>query len=237
MRKKGSGRPRTPGFSIGHEFDNSVVVAMADTMRDDGYVREGYVMRCRCGREFTATKTHLTKHPEAACRSCGSRFGALRRVGRKLSKHPLYKCWYGMMQRCENPKAQAYYNYGARGITVCERWHDFQCFADDMGSRPEGLTLERRENDAGYSPDNCYWATPKAQNNNTRANKRFTVNGVSRTLTEWAAQLGATRAAIRNRIVKYGWSIEAACTTPVGMPGRREGTRLIDGKSEFDGKH
>lgn len=237
MHSKKTGRPRTPGFTIGHCFTNCKVVGQVEVSRKDGGVRETYTLACNCGRTFVADKAYLTARPLAACRSCGSRFGAMLRDTPKQSKHPLYRCWYGMLQRCENRKHARYADYGGRGITVCARWHTLDNFAEDMGACPPGRSIERRENNKGYTPDNCYWATRKEQNNNTRANKRYTVEGVSLTLTEWAAKLGATRSAINNRITKYGWSVEAACTTPVGVPGRREGTRLIDGKSEFNGKH
>lgn len=74
-----------------------------------------------------------------------------------------------MLQRCLNPRDDAYRNYGGRGITVCERWREFENFFADMGPRPAGLTIERINNDGSYEPDNCMWATRSEQNKNKRA--------------------------------------------------------------------
>jgi len=85
------------------------------------------------------------------------------------SSHPLYDLYYDMVGRCHRPTHARYANYGGRGITVCERWRaDFWAFVADMGERPDGLTLDRRDNDAGYSPNNCRWATHKEQVHNRR---------------------------------------------------------------------
>jgi predicted DNA-binding protein (UPF0251 family) len=85
-----------------------------------------------------------------------------------LWDHPLYKTWSNMMRRCYSEKERAYKNYGGRGIYVCEQWHDLRVFVKDMGDRPNGCSLDRINNDLGYSPENCRWATDEMQSRNRR---------------------------------------------------------------------
>jgi hypothetical protein len=84
-----------------------------------------------------------------------------------------HSSWLNMRQRCLNPAHQSYPSYGGRGITVCDRWKDnYDAFYTDMGPRPKGMTLERVDNEQGYDPFNCVWATRKTQSRNTRTYKR-----------------------------------------------------------------
>ena len=90
----------------------------------------------------------------------------------KKANHPLYGIWKGMRNRCTNPKNKAYPGYGGRGISVCEAWDDFDQFCQDMGDRPSPThSIDRIDNDKGYSPDNCRWATPAEQCVNKRLRK------------------------------------------------------------------
>ena len=84
------------------------------------------------------------------------------------TKHPLYTVWYGMRARCNNTNHSQFSNYGARGITVCDRWNDFTLFVEDMGERPEGHTLDRKDNDGNYEPSNCCWSSRANQQRNRR---------------------------------------------------------------------
>jgi hypothetical protein len=130
-----------------------------------------------------------------------------------------------MTSRCVNPANDAYQAYGGRGIAVCDRWQDFAAFAEDMGPRPSPLhTIDRRNNNGNYEPDNCRWATPSEQQRNRRNNRLLTLNGETLCLAEWAERLGITDDMIRQRLDKLGWTIEQALTTPAKQYAPRTST-------------
>ena len=91
--------------------------------------------------------------------------------------NPTYQCYQDMRQRCLNRRCVAFKNYGGRGITICERWDSFENFLSDMGEKPDGLTLERNDNDGNYEPSNCRWATRQEQRRNTRTCNYIEYNG------------------------------------------------------------
>ena len=125
----------------------------------------------------------------------------------------MYRGWTQMIQRCDNPKAKDYHRYGAKGIKVCERWHDFANFLADMGDRPEGMTLDRRSNLGDYSKDNCRWATKKQQTENRFLNKPLRHNGHTALVSEWAGITGIPQHILFSRL-RHGWTIAAALETP-----------------------
>lgn len=106
-----------------------------------------------------------------------------------LYLRPEYTVWERMRSRCNNPKDKRYAQYGGRGITVCSRWSDFAAFLADMGPRPTGMTLERKDNDLGYAPSNCRWASRQEQNHNTSRSIHIEHLGEIRTLRQWADAL------------------------------------------------
>lgn len=128
-------------------------------------------------------------------------------------KPPAYDIWLAMNDRCRNVRHRYFNRYGGRGIAVCDEWqHSYAAFIRDMGPPPKGYTLERRDNDGPYSPDNCVWATRKQQSNNTSTNRLITFAGQTRTLSQWSEHMGISPSVMRSRLLK--WPIERALTEP-----------------------
>src|SRR6185312_10608693 len=107
--------------------------------------------------------------------------------------------WRRMLLRCNNPKSTGYQHYGGRGIRVCDRWMDFQTFLADMGEPPQGMSIDRINNDGNYEPSNCRWATRQEQNSNTSRNVYVTVDGRRATLADLARLVGISRQRMHQR--------------------------------------
>lgn len=123
----------------------------------------------------------------------------------------MYRSWRSMKSRCNNPKVPEYGNYGGRGITVCEKWRTFAGFLEDMSStHQEGLSLDRIDNEKGYSKENCRWATRTQQSNNRRTNRQLTLNGITKTLTQWIVESGQKPSTVRQRYYGYKWPLQKA---------------------------
>ena len=142
--------------------------------------------------------------------------------GSKMNRSREYRAWESMIRRCNNPNDHHFCYYGGRGITVCPEWQGtdgFVQFLSDLGRCPStNYTLERQRNSGGYSPNNCCWATCIEQANNKRNNFLITYNGKTMTAAMWGREVGTSSSLIRQRIVRYGWDVEAALTYP--NPGR-----------------
>lgn len=111
-----------------------------------------------------------------------------------------YQSWSDMKQRCLNPACVAYRNYGARGISICRLWLKFENFLLDMGEKPEGLSLERKDVNGNYEPDNCKWATKLEQNGNRRDCRFFEHDGKRLNIDQWSREAGVHPATIRGRL-------------------------------------
>lgn len=133
------------------------------------------------------------------------------------NQHPLYHVWQSMRDRCMNPKSRAWNDYGGRGIKICERWNDFKTFAADMGDRPEGHSLDRIDNNGGYSRENCRWADKKTQQRNRRVAVYVTVEGKKYRALDLASIAGVKTDTIvsrANRGLPYDQVVSQRWLTP-----------------------
>jgi len=131
-----------------------------------------------------------------------------------VSQSRIYKCFAAMKHRCSNPNNPQYHDYGGRGITVCKTWiNSFATFAADMGDMPIGMTLDRIDNDLGYSADNCRWSTRYEQSVNRRDNVLLTVDGETLPLTVIARQHGTVPMTVMSRLSR-GWCHSCAVKLP-----------------------
>lgn len=150
---------------------------------------------CDCGKKSTADYYALKS---GRIRSCGCQ----QRKKHGLAHHQLYHIWQAMVQRCTNEKCKYYAGYGGRGITVCDEWrHNPKIFVEWALSNgwAQGLSLDRRNNNGGYHPDNCHFTTRQRQQSNIRSSVVFTVDGITKTFSEWARFYGLPIATLRNR--------------------------------------
>ena len=133
-----------------------------------------------------------------------------------LSYRHEYRVWQTMRLRCLDTEHPAYPNYGGRGITICDRWRDsVRAFVEDMGPRPTAThEIDRRDNDRGYEPGNCRWATRAENCRNRRSNRRLTHEGLTLPLAEWCERLRIPSDTVRKRL-EAGWPTDRALTTPV----------------------
>lgn len=119
---------------------------------------------------------------------------------RGRSASPTYLTWSAMLNRCTNPKQRSFAKYGARGITVCDRWRAFECFLADMGERPAGMTIDRIDGSLGYEPGNCRWATPSQQSRNRKTTRPVLRSDGARfpSMIDAAEAIGGNRRCIRD---------------------------------------
>lgn len=166
-----------------------------------------WMCRCSCGKEQAVTGSSLVIGSSTKCRSCGTKTHG-------KSRTQIHRIWNGMMMRCTNANHAAFYRYGGRGIKVCESWKIFANFYADMGDPPDGKTLDRIDNDGDYCPSNVRWADLKQQNRNRASNSFHTVNGVTKTIAEWAEEKGMPARQLRLRMVSKGITMEQALAMP-----------------------
>lgn len=202
---------------IGKTFGRLTVV------RDTGkrYVKHPiWECVCDCGRLTLVTGQNLRR---GITQSCGCL--AKENLRNRSFRHGgygsrEYRAWGHMWTRCTNPNSPRYKSYGGRGISVCPQWKDFSVFLNDMGKCPTGLTLERKNVNGNYCPENCMWADWEQQFANRQYNRWITVSGKRLTLSQWSKLIRINPTTISHRIDVLGWTEARAITTPLRGVGQ-----------------
>ncbi len=192
----------------GQRFGRLTAVSRAESDGSNAW----WLCLCECGAQARVRLCHLKSGSIKSC-GCGPK-------GRHRSQHGMtytrvYRIWRQMHQRCENPKAEGYENYGGRGIKVDTRWDQFPNFFEDMGECPsKGHTIDRIDTNKGYGKDNCKWSTWKEQHRNRRDNHVITAFGQTKCVTEWAEEYKLAVSTLKNRIYRANLPPEEALKAP-----------------------
>jgi hypothetical protein len=220
--------PRTPENLEGRRYGFLLVLSSIPERQKEHY----WQCRCDCGRLHAVQASNLRS---GRVQSCGCQRSALISKGLAAAVRrgwspthvrihgetngSVHWAWASMKQRCHNPLCRDYYRYGGRGITVCDRWRDsYPTFRDDMGPKPTGASIERKDNSKGYEPGNCVWATDKEQQNNTRKNRIIECDGSRMTMAQWSDRSGIPQQSIGWRLL-HGWDVKDAIFRPIGPTG------------------
>jgi hypothetical protein len=212
--KRSQRAPKHP-MEVGFRFGRLLVTARPAHCPITAYV----LCKCDCGKHIAVAVRSLVFGRQISCGCHKAEKTAIwnakqKKHARYLYRTPTHSSWQSMLQRCGNPKAFGFHKYGGRGITVCERWKNFDNFLADMGERPSlDLTLDRIDHNGNYEPGNCRWSNDHTQQNNKSSNRRLTLGDRTLTMAQWALELGVHPATIGHRI-KVGWPLEKALTEP-----------------------
>lgn len=204
---------------IGKQFGSLTVLRKSS----EAGSRQRYECACTCGNNKTYLRCHIVSGAVKSC-GCGKRTS----IGLRSKTHgharpgnlsPTFTTWMSLKARCKNPNNNMYKHYCARGITVCDRWNSsFEAFLSDMGEKPPGCSIDRIDNNLGYSPDNCKWSTATEQANNRRSNKLVTAFGVTASIADWSRRFGVDQNNISARLRSKKWSQEDAVSKPATTP-------------------
>lgn len=182
---------------------------------NDDYGRAVWLCKCDCGNQVTRKSSVMSdaiKKGKASHCGCSP---ILKTHGLTKGNKKLHWVWAAMIQRCVNNKSKDYPDYGGRGISVCDAWRDdFSKFHEWSLSNgyADGMTIDRKNNDLGYCPENCKWVSVKNQMRNQRKTIFIEWNGQRKALTEWAELIGISEKTLRARLINYKWPVEKALT-------------------------
>lgn len=217
----------------GQRFNRLLVVERdEDFVLSSGRKIAAWKCLCDCGKITKVSTTSLRNGKTKSCGCYAKDQSKARTTGKVhhnyrhgMCNHPAYNCWSDARKRVLGLRKKDAKNYIDRGISMCDRWlNSFENFVADMGDRPPGTTLERMDNNLGYSPENCCWATRTQQARNRRNLVPIDVDGVSKIASIWSEETGVKACTITDRI-KRGWPPkEAVFTLPGSQPYRARKT-------------
>lgn len=178
-------------------------LTVVDVVRRPNQKQSDLMCKCQCGNVCYARPSHFLKGEYKSCGCLKGKRIAKFNTTHGGSRNPLYAEWRSIVSRCTDPSSFNYKDYGARGITVCKEWldnpHAFYSWVDSVGGRPPHSTLDRINNNDGYSPENCRWATMAEQARNRRSNIMITYNGKTQCIADWSLETGIHEETIRAR--------------------------------------
>lgn len=175
----------------------------------------GWVCLCICGNRTIVTTSNLTRGHTTSCGCYRLQTNGKASITHGMSRSKEWHTWKAMKRRCYASSDKRFERYGARGIGVCKRWHKFENFYADMGPKPVGMSLDRKDNNKGYSKANCRWADNKTQSRNRSTNNRITIKGETLILSEWCERYSVKYTTVIQRF-RRGWSPIEAITIPKG---------------------
>jgi len=211
---------------VGQRFGRLMVLYDTGKRKKNGNVV--WHCQCDCGNELDVRSGDLVSIHTTSCgcyqRQRTAEAHTVHGMTRGEKIRPIYQTWRAILQRCENPNASNYKNYGFRGIKVCDEWHKLIPFCDWALANgwKKGLQLDRIDNDGNYEPCNCRWATPQENNRNKRNNRMITFAGKTQCIAAWSDDTGIERHTLWARINRCCWPIERALTEPVKRRKRKE---------------
>lgn len=176
---------------------------------------------CQCGVERIIHSSYILRGTTQSCGNC-TKICPTPKSAQGNASDRIFRIWHGMIQRCFNSNRTSFYNYGGRGITVCERWRVFENFVQDMGEPGEGESIDRINPNGNYCPENCRWASAYVQANNRRNTRSLEVNGRIQTVSQWSRETGIGIGTLHSRI-RRGWAVERIFSE-IKKPSKFEGT-------------
>lgn len=209
------------------QFDKITVLHVIENSGGKGKGKQWWC-RCECGTEWSVRASHLIKGDVTQCKNCRQKNLYQSTIKHGVSSERLYSIWLGMKKRCYSSNYPSYENYGQRGIVICDEWgadkkdieyyYNFRDWALRHGYK-DNLTIERKDVNGPYTPDNCTWVTQIEQQYNKTNTIYLTVDGVTLPLSKWAKKTGIKYSTLLLRI-KNKWSHKDAVTIPVNSSNK-----------------